>query len=96
MSRLGYERFGVQGGDWGAMASANMAELVPDRVIGLHLNLVTVPPPEVVPSLSTCTPAPYTWFTRESRVYLSIGSPAKWYNPSKSGCFSMMSPMTST
>src|SRR4051812_37291056 len=45
MSRLGYERFVVQGGDWGAMASANIAAIVPERVIGLHLNLVSVPPP---------------------------------------------------
>ena len=43
--RLGHQRYGVQGGDWGAIVSANMAELRPDRVLGLHVNLMNVPPP---------------------------------------------------
>ena len=43
--RLGYQRYGVQGGDWGAIVSYNMAELRPDRVLGLHVNLMNVPPP---------------------------------------------------
>ncbi len=43
--RLGYRRYGVQGGDWGAIVSANMAELRPDRTLGLHVNLMNVPPP---------------------------------------------------
>ena len=43
--RLGYQRYGVQGGDWGALVSYNMAELRPDRALGLHVNLMNVPPP---------------------------------------------------
>jgi epoxide hydrolase len=43
--RLGYQRYGVQGGDWGAIVSCNMAELRPERVLGLHVNLMNVPPP---------------------------------------------------
>jgi len=42
--RLGYDRYGVQGGDWGAIVAANMAELRPDGVLGLHVNLMNVPP----------------------------------------------------
>lgn len=38
--QLGYRRFGVQGGDWGSVVSTNIADLVPDRVVGLHLNMV--------------------------------------------------------
>lgn len=38
MSRLGYDRFGVQGGDIGAAVSPEVARLAPDRVIGVHLN----------------------------------------------------------
>lgn len=41
MLALGYERYGVQGGDWGSAVSANIADLHPDRVVGLHLNMVT-------------------------------------------------------
>jgi microsomal epoxide hydrolase len=48
MERMGYDRYGVQGGDWGSMVSANMADLYPDRVAGLHLNFLTVPPPKGV------------------------------------------------
>src|SRR3984957_18416351 len=39
------QRYGVQGVDWGAIVSFNMAELRPDRVLGLHVNLMNVPPP---------------------------------------------------
>ena len=45
MDRLGYARYGVQGGDWGSLVSQNMADLAPERVVGLHLNFVTVPRP---------------------------------------------------
>jgi pimeloyl-ACP methyl ester carboxylesterase len=40
MSRLGYERFGAQGGDWGAAISRELGRAHPDRVIGVHLNLL--------------------------------------------------------
>ncbi|MET9387749.1 epoxide hydrolase family protein [Streptomyces sp. NPDC002928] len=40
MARLGYERFGAQGGDWGAAISRELGRAHPDRVIGVHLNLL--------------------------------------------------------
>lgn len=40
MRRLGYERFGLQGGDWGAGISRELGRIRPDRVIGVHLNLL--------------------------------------------------------
>ena len=39
MSRLGYEKFYVQGGDWGALIGDRMASLFPDNVSGLHSNM---------------------------------------------------------
>jgi epoxide hydrolase len=45
MDRLGYSRYGIQGGDWGSEVARQMARLAPTRVIGLHLNLIAVPPP---------------------------------------------------
>jgi microsomal epoxide hydrolase len=42
MTRLGYERFAVQGGDWGAFIGSRIAAKYPKRVIGLHLNLLAV------------------------------------------------------
>jgi pimeloyl-ACP methyl ester carboxylesterase len=44
MARLGYDRYGVQGGDIGAFEAPLVGRLAPDRVIGVHVNaLVTFP-----------------------------------------------------
>ncbi|POX47871.1 epoxide hydrolase family protein [Streptomyces sp. Ru72] len=40
MDRLGYPRFGAQGGDWGAAVSRELGRAHPERVIGIHLNLL--------------------------------------------------------
>ena len=42
MRRLGYERYGAQGGDWGAMVTTGLAQRFPERVAGIHLNLAIV------------------------------------------------------
>lgn len=46
MDRLGYSRYGIQGGDWGSQVARQMARQAPAHVIGLHLNLIFVPPPD--------------------------------------------------
>jgi len=38
MRRLGYERYGVQGGDFGSIIAADVGRADPDRVEGVHLN----------------------------------------------------------
>jgi pimeloyl-ACP methyl ester carboxylesterase len=44
MERLGYERFGAQGGDWGANVTQEIALLVPEKIIAIHTNMPgTVP-----------------------------------------------------
>ena len=44
MARLGYDRYGVQGGDVGAFIAPLMGRIAPDHVIGVHVNaLVTFP-----------------------------------------------------
>jgi microsomal epoxide hydrolase len=40
---LGYERFAAQGGDWGAFVTSRLACDVPQRLYGIHLNLLAVP-----------------------------------------------------
>jgi pimeloyl-ACP methyl ester carboxylesterase len=40
MRGLGYERFGAQGGDWGAGISTWLALEHPEHVVGLHLNYI--------------------------------------------------------
>jgi epoxide hydrolase len=41
MSRLGYERYGAQGGDTGAIVSPQLGRIEPDRVVGVHVNNAT-------------------------------------------------------
>lgn len=40
MLSLGYERFYVQGGDWGAIIGSSMATVFPENVIGYHSNML--------------------------------------------------------
>lgn len=46
MARLGYARYGAQGGDWGAMVSTLLGVVDPDHCIGIHLNMVWAGPPQ--------------------------------------------------
>jgi pimeloyl-ACP methyl ester carboxylesterase len=44
MSRLGYERYGAQGGDTGALVSPELGRVDPGHLIGIHVNnLLTFP-----------------------------------------------------
>jgi pimeloyl-ACP methyl ester carboxylesterase len=38
MDRLGYTRFGAQGGDWGSFVSAQLGHKHPERVLGVHIH----------------------------------------------------------
>ncbi|MDX3005473.1 epoxide hydrolase [Kribbella solani] len=40
VTRLGYDRYGVQGGDWGAAISREAGRIDAARVVGVHLNLI--------------------------------------------------------
>ncbi len=42
MQRLGYEKYGVQGADVGAIIAPEVARLNPESVIGVHLNSATM------------------------------------------------------
>jgi epoxide hydrolase len=42
MGRLGYERYGAQGGDIGAGVSPKLGRVAPDKVVGVHVNAATV------------------------------------------------------
>jgi microsomal epoxide hydrolase len=46
MSRLGYQRYGAQGGDWGAIISRELGLADPEHVAGVHLNMLITRPPE--------------------------------------------------
>ncbi|MGV9677776.1 epoxide hydrolase family protein [Nocardia sp. NPDC003482] len=38
MQRLGYDRYGAQGGDYGSLISPALGRVAPDKVIGVHVN----------------------------------------------------------
>jgi microsomal epoxide hydrolase len=40
MTRLGYQRYGAQGGDWGSAISRELGISAPGHVIGVHLNML--------------------------------------------------------
>jgi epoxide hydrolase len=77
MDRLGYERFGVQGGDFGAFVAPDLGRVAPDRVVGVHVNAATMgfiplgPVEEDV--MSSLTDGERTRLERLQR-YLSDGS----------------------
>ena len=52
MDHLGYERYGTQGGDWGASIAVWLGLLDPEHILGVHIN--TVP----------TTNVSIYWFTR--------------------------------
>ncbi len=54
MTQLGYQRFGAQGGDWGAGVSTWLALQSPQRVTGVHLNFI---PGSYRPPLTDAEPA---------------------------------------
>jgi pimeloyl-ACP methyl ester carboxylesterase len=43
MARLGYRRYGAQGGDWGSMITAAIGAQHPERVAGIHLTMPVAP-----------------------------------------------------
>lgn len=50
MDRLGYTRYGAQGGDWGAQVATRIAALDPEHCAALHLNMpIAGPPADPVP-----------------------------------------------
>jgi pimeloyl-ACP methyl ester carboxylesterase len=42
MARLGYERYGAQGGDFGAFVAPDLGRVDSEHVIGVHVNAATV------------------------------------------------------
>jgi pimeloyl-ACP methyl ester carboxylesterase len=77
MTELGYERYGVQGGDFGAGVSTALAMKYPGNVAGIHLNYI---PGNYVPVMEENEE-----FTKEENDYLD--SEEEWY--SREGGYSL-------
>ncbi|MFL6140520.1 MAG: epoxide hydrolase family protein [Labedaea sp.] len=77
MTRLGYERYVAQGGDWGMLVSAELGLADPRRVVGVHINtLVTMPsrPAELADLSESDTErlARLATFDQERSAYLKL------------------------
>jgi pimeloyl-ACP methyl ester carboxylesterase len=44
MARLGFDRYGAQGGDWGSMVTTSIGRQDPGHVAGIHLNMPVARP----------------------------------------------------
>lgn len=71
MERLGYDRYGTQGGDWGSIISRWQAVQHPDRVVGVHLNMVTAGPPAGVEDPAAGVPPEELARTRERQEFFA-------------------------
>jgi epoxide hydrolase len=80
MARLGYGRYGAQGGDWGAFVSPELGRVDADHVVGVHVNAATfgfIPFGPVDPEeLATFTDAEKA---RMERLGTSTGGPGNGY-----------------
>ena len=74
MDRLGYSKYGIQGGDWGSEIAHHMAYEAPAHVIGLHLNLITADPPnpEAVARMSDAERKRFSYFEREESSFFFL------------------------
>jgi pimeloyl-ACP methyl ester carboxylesterase len=74
MDRLGYTKYGIQGGDWGSEIARDMAYQAPAHVIGLHLNLIFVNPPnpEAVAQMSDAEQKRFSYFDQEESSFFFL------------------------
>lgn len=56
MNSLGYKKYVIQAGDWGAAQARHMASQFPKHVVALHLNFCPSPPPLLDPPLLRLVP----------------------------------------
>lgn len=59
---LGYQRFGSQGGDWGAFVSSRLGYAYPQNVAGIQISLLTIPRER--PAVDNPTAAEDAFFTQ--------------------------------
>jgi microsomal epoxide hydrolase len=69
MARLGYQRYGLQGGDWGASVSRFAAINDASHVIGLHSNFCLAGPPPGVKDPNDGVPAAEIERTRARQAF---------------------------
>ncbi len=69
MKRLGYSRYGAQGGDWGALVVDMMGVQAPPELLGIHTNMAGAVPPEIDKAALTGAPPPPDLSAAERHAY---------------------------
>ncbi len=64
MQDLGYERFAAQGGDWGSYITSTLGRSYPDKIIGIHLNML---PSRSITSQEASNEAERRWHERRAQ-----------------------------
>src|ERR671916_2355197 len=82
MTRLGYTHYVAQGGDWGSPVSNAMARQAPAGLLGIHINLPAIVPPEVAAALAAGEPAPAGLSEEERATFDQFSAAAKMGNRS--------------
>lgn len=82
MERLGYTSYVAQGGDWGSPVSNAMGRLAPAGLLGIHVNLPAIVPPEIAAILATGGPAPAGLTEKERAAFDAFSTGAKMGNRS--------------
>ncbi len=76
VARLGYDRYGAQGGDWGSHVSRALGRVDPEHVIAVHVNMLVTPVPrgEQLSDSERRAMAPNARYTRELEGYNRLQS----------------------
>jgi pimeloyl-ACP methyl ester carboxylesterase len=69
MRDLGYDRYGAQGGDWGAMVTTSIGQQCAEHVSGIHVNMPLV-------NFAECDMTDLT--EREAAALARVGEHAEW------------------
>lgn len=69
MLRLGYQKFIVQGGDWGAIIGSQMATIFPQNVIGYHTNLCMLQSPQAIVKSALASLYPSLFVSKQYESY---------------------------
>jgi pimeloyl-ACP methyl ester carboxylesterase len=69
MKRLGYKKFVAQGGDWGSPVSNEMAKLGAPELLGIHVNLPGVVPPEILRAVASGDAPPASLSAEEKHAF---------------------------
>jgi microsomal epoxide hydrolase len=73
---LGYKKFAAQGGDWGSFTASALGVRHPEKLVGIHLNMLSVRPDQPLPENPTADELKYAeeirHWAKEETGYIHI------------------------